>query len=120
MYKRRKGIVKPSWSQKIWLKNTLHHQGVFYKRSIFKKLSFDTDYKILADYDLNLKLWQRKSPILLIDRIIARCGTQGLSKQYNWTLYKEEIKIKTNATSFFFRPFFVLLAIVKYCFKKVF
>ena len=80
MLKRRKGLVKSSWSQKIWIKNTLHHQGIFYNKSIFNKMSFNTDYKILADYDLNLKLWQQKRSILIIDKIIARCGTQGFVK----------------------------------------
>ncbi len=118
--KRRKGLVKSSWSQKIWIKNTLHHQGTFYNKSIFNKMSFNTDYKILADYDLNLKLWQQKRSILIIDKIIARCGTQGLSKEYNWSLYEEEIKIKTKASSFIFLPFFTILAIVKYGLKQIF
>jgi len=118
--KRRKGLIKPSWSQKIWIKNTLHHQGTFYKKSIFNEMSFNTNYKILADYDLNLKLWKKKIPILILDKIIARCGTEGLSKQYNWALYKEEIELKTKASSVLYMPFFTILAYTKYCLKKMF
>jgi len=118
--KRRKGIVKPSWSKKIWLKNTLHHQGIFYNKSILKDQVFNIKYKILADYALNLKLWKLNTPVLIIDKIIAKCGTEGLSKKYNWTLYKEEVNIKTDATSLAFYPFFVFLAVIKYCLKHIF
>lgn len=118
--KRNKGVVKPTWSRKIWLKNTLHHQGMFYNKSIFTDQVFNKKYKILADYALNLKLWNLNTPVLIIDKIIAKCGTDGLSKQYNWALYKEEINLKTDASSIVFMPLYAILVFFKYCLKQRF
>ena len=35
----------------------ISHQSIFYPREIFDNYSFDTKYKIFADYELNLKLY---------------------------------------------------------------
>lgn len=36
------------------------HQSIFYPRSIFKSYVYNTNYKIFADYELNLKLFKSK------------------------------------------------------------
>ncbi|MDP5158703.1 MAG: glycosyltransferase [Flaviramulus sp.] len=117
--KRNEGLILPIWSKKIWIRNTIHHQGVFYHKSNFLKNKFDIRYKILSDYDFNLKLWKQQVPILILDRIIAKCGTGGLSKKYNLNLYKEEILLKTLSSSIIFTPIFICLTLIKYVFKKM-
>lgn len=33
------------------------HQGIFYPKAVFEKYKYDTNYKVYADYHLNLRLW---------------------------------------------------------------
>lgn len=118
LIKKNKGTFQPSWSKKIWFKNTVHHQGVFYKRDLFRTQKYSLDYKILSDYDFNLKLFKRKINALIISQVIAISKTQGVSKNYNWKLYTEEINLKTKQSSIILKPLFYVLAVGKYILKK--
>ena len=73
--------------------------------------------KVLADYDFNINLYRSKPKVKIIDAIITSCGADGLSKKYTWSMYKEEIDLKTKASSILYWPFFLKLAILKYLFK---
>jgi glycosyltransferase involved in cell wall biosynthesis len=44
---------------KITRKN-ICHQAIFYSRSVFDEYKYDTKFKLLADYNLNLLLWSDK------------------------------------------------------------
>ena len=118
--KKNKGLIKPIWSKKIWISNTLPHQGIFYQRSVFDSKRYDVRYEILGDYAFNLNLWKEKTPILIAENIIAYCGTSGISKKFSFSLYNEELLLKTRATSIFYIPLFSILMVVKYFFKKIF
>jgi glycosyltransferase involved in cell wall biosynthesis len=118
--KKNKGLIKPIWSKKIWIRNTLPHQGIFYHNSIFKEKCYDINYRVLGDYAFNLNLWKSQVPILISKNVIATCGTQGFSKKYNLALYKEEILLKTKASSFALMPVFTFLALAKFGLKKIF
>ena len=119
LVKNNDGVLSSSFTNLLWLKNSMHHQSIFYKKSIFENLNFNTNYQILADYDLNLQLFKKKVLAIKINKIIALCSTKGISKNYDWKLYKEEIKIKTTQTSIFFKPLFVVLGIIKFLIKKI-
>ncbi len=54
------GLVISSWSRKIWFKNTLHHQAIFYNRIIFCNRNYSIKYSVLADYAFNLYLYKKK------------------------------------------------------------
>lgn len=41
------------------LSKNICHQAIFYQAKILKKVSYNTKYKLCADYDLNLYLWSR-------------------------------------------------------------
>lgn len=118
--KRNSGVFKSSWNNNIWLKNIVHHQSVFYNRRVFTERNYSLEYSILSDYYINLILFQLKSKVLKINSIIAICGTKGVSKKYNWNLYSEEIKIKTELTSSYLKPIFFLLGLLKFITKKVY
>lgn len=111
------GIFITKWSSKLWIKNTVHHQATFYNKTLFKDILFNTKYRVLADYDFNINLYKSKPIVKTIDKIIASCGTDGLSKKYTWSLYREEIALKTKASSILYWPLFLKLAILKYLFK---
>ncbi len=112
------GIVVSSWSKKIWIKNSIHHQGAFYKRELFSDLKYDLKYSILADHALNLKLFKKNIGIKMIDDIIALCGTDGQSKNYSWDLYKEEVTLKIAESSLLLKPIFIIIGFSKYLLKK--
>jgi glycosyltransferase involved in cell wall biosynthesis len=80
-------------------RNTLHHQGCLYRRKLFEQRLFDINYKILADYDLNLFLW--KSGYRAVDTgiLMAECAAEGLSKQFGRALYREELLLKQKRLS---------------------
>ena len=53
-----KDVFYPSWNWRMRFKNTLHHQGTFYRRNID---FYDISYRVFADADLNKKLYKSKS-----------------------------------------------------------
>lgn len=85
---------KGEFSNKLLLKNSIHHQGALYHKRCFYGRNFNTSYSILADYDFNLQLFleQRKAVYFNID--FAICRIDGISKQKGWAHYKEEFLIK--------------------------
>jgi len=116
--KKNKGIFSSKWSKQLWLKNTIHHQATFYQRTLFLKNKFNTRYKVLADYEFNLQLYKNKTSVKIIPDGIALCSSKGISKNYNWSLYKEEIRLKTNLSSKLVWPLFFIIALLKYLSKK--
>lgn len=65
------------------ISKNIPHQGIFYKKSIFLKFKVYNDrYKILADYDLNLKVFEDESlKKHYLDKTIATFSTKGLSQR---------------------------------------
>jgi putative colanic acid biosynthesis glycosyltransferase len=88
-----------SFSKKLYWKNTLHQQGVLYRRDLFAHFRFNTNYKVLADYDLHLHLFNEKAASTSVPITVARCAAQGLSKRFKWNLYREELTIKRKRLS---------------------
>lgn len=116
------GLVRPSWSMKLWIKNSVHHQGIFYRRELFLSTGYDIQYKVLADYAFNLNLYSKKVEAKLLNIVIALCGANGLSKRRHTSqlLYnKEEVKLKSNLSSNLLRPLFIVTSTLKYIFKKL-
>lgn len=117
--KRNKGIVKPSWSNKLWIRNTLHHQGILYKKEIIKNNNLSLQYDRLSDYALNLKLYNKGVNVIIVDRIVSLCGTKGVSKKYDWDLYKQEINLKAAESKINYKPLFTILGWLKYSLKNI-
>ena len=110
-------LFESEFTSTLWIKNTLHHQSVFYHHSLFEINSYNIDYHVLADYDLNLRLWKSKVKSKKIDLIIANCDPEGVSKRYMWSQYSEEIKMKFQNSTALYYPLFFLLALFKYLLK---
>jgi len=111
-------IKSPSWNFSMWIRNGVHHQGTFYKKELFIHHSYDETYQILADYNLNLQLYQERKKYFLIDTTVAICSKEGISSQIKWKMYQEEQQLKTAKTAFILAPVFQLLIICKYLIKK--
>ncbi|WP_302850209.1 MULTISPECIES: glycosyltransferase [unclassified Polaribacter] len=110
---------KSKWSSIMWVKNTVHHQSIFYNKTIFNENLYNTNYKILSDYDFNLSLFANKSKVKTVSTVIALCEPYGVSKNYNWSLYKEEILLKTNNSIIFLKPIFSIIALLKFLIRKI-
>jgi putative colanic acid biosynthesis glycosyltransferase len=109
---------KSKFSGLLWIKNTLHHQSVFYNKKLFTQINYEISYKVLADYDFNLTLYCKNINAEKIDAIIANCDKEGISKDYNWSLYREEIKLKSTCTNSVFYPLFFLLVAFKFFLRR--
>jgi putative colanic acid biosynthesis glycosyltransferase len=76
-------------------RNFVHHQGAFYRRALFAEHGgFDPTLAVMADYELNLRLWRRRVAFRPVPLRIAICGTGGLSDRGSWRGYREEIAVR--------------------------
>jgi len=72
---------RPSYGFMLRIKNTLHHQGTFYRRETF--LPYDLQFRILADFDANQRLAVRGGKVQICDRIIAHHVSGGAGDSLN-------------------------------------
>lgn len=63
----------------IQLFNTIHHQAAFYRRCLFDDFRYRLDIPVVADYELNFRIYSQHRPALLLDRHVAVSGTLGIS-----------------------------------------
>lgn len=76
-------------------RNFCHHQATFYRRiTIHDQEGFDTSYRIMGDYDLNLRLLRSGAKFKAAPVQVAICGSGGLSDSGSWRGYREEITIR--------------------------
>lgn len=81
-------------------KENICHQAIFFKKQLFDKIGpFNLKYKILADYDHNLKWFlNKKTKIVYIPDVIANYDSKGIStlnedflfsqdRAYNYIIY---------------------------------
>jgi glycosyltransferase involved in cell wall biosynthesis len=71
----------PSYSSKIKTRNTLHHQGLCYKRSL--NIKFDEQYKVFSDFDLNQKMYKDNKNIKISNSIVTSHSLNGISHDKN-------------------------------------
>lgn len=76
-------------------RNFAHHQATFYRRRLFfEKSAFDAGLSVMADYDLNLRLWAAGIRFERLPIQLAVCGAGGLSDSGRWHGYREEIVVR--------------------------
>jgi glycosyltransferase involved in cell wall biosynthesis len=83
---------KFSW--RIYWKNSVHQQGALYHKDCFSLDCFNPHYRVLSDYQFHIKLHRSTLKKLESSLIIAHCEATGISKNFNDSLYAEEIKMK--------------------------
>jgi glycosyltransferase involved in cell wall biosynthesis len=109
----------PSFPKGMRWKHTLHQQGVIYKRSLFKERAFNTDYKILGDYEFHFHLKNKNVKVEFVNEIVAQCDANGLSKRYVLKLYAEEIRLKKKHLNTLEWLLVLPFVISKYLFKSL-
>jgi len=104
---------------RILFTNTVHHQGAFYNSFLFNTFRYNKQLKILGDYDLNLYITNNNYNYIKINRTIAFCKDDGISRQVRWRGYQEEIKIRKKYYPCILFWIFSCYSIFKYCTKKM-
>jgi glycosyltransferase involved in cell wall biosynthesis len=84
-YNKKQGIIGRS-GREIELKDVqkgrvICHQGIFMKRDLLIEHKFNEQYKIVADYELQVKCLIQRCHFLYVDRVIAYYYTDGFSSQ---------------------------------------
>ena len=80
MYHNR-GIVKSRFNPFTLLHNTIHHQGAFYNARLFRDWRYDAGIRLIADYELNLRIYLERMKYRHIDAVIAICDEGGQSRE---------------------------------------
>jgi glycosyltransferase involved in cell wall biosynthesis len=80
---------RPGRGVVLRLKNTLHHQGTFYRREGFP--IYDVNYRVFADFDANQRLARSGAQIEIFDQVVASHMGGGLS----------DVHIEANVSEFF-------------------
>jgi putative colanic acid biosynthesis glycosyltransferase len=111
-------LHQSSFNQSLIWRNRLHQQSAFYHKSLFDHFRFNAHYKVLADYDFHLLLLQKKTEVKRIDLTIALCEASGLSKNFGFPLYKEEMKMKGNRLTFPVSMAAQIFSVMKFFYKK--
>jgi putative colanic acid biosynthesis glycosyltransferase WcaE len=85
----------PGPQRHVRARNFVHHQAAFYRRSLLVSHGgFNESLRVMADYDLNLRLWRRGVAFGSAGLPITVCGVGGLSDSGRWRGYAEEIRVR--------------------------
>ena len=82
------------WDASMVWRNTTHHQGVLYARSVIQAHRFDASLRVLADYALHLELWSKNMETQIQDVTWSEAASGGLSRKFDARLYREEWQFK--------------------------
>ena len=108
------------WSKLIYWKHTLHQQSVLYNSKCFEEKQFQIEYQVLGDYAFHLQLRKQHVSAQHTTILISKCDGNGLSKQFNWSLYAEELKLKKQHLPLPFYWIQIPWVAIKFLFKKMF
>jgi putative colanic acid biosynthesis glycosyltransferase len=61
------------------LHNTVCHQSAFYSKSLFRDWQYDTNTKIISDYELNLLVYLKNLNVKRVDITISYYSDSGIS-----------------------------------------
>ncbi len=62
---------KSCYGLPLLLNNTLHHQGLFLKRTMFNASPFREEYRVFSDFDLNQRLYKQRKRALPANETVA-------------------------------------------------
>lgn len=97
--------------------NSLNHQCVFYHHSIFRKIKYDTKYRIGADYKLNLTLYKTKHIGIKLPILISEYGDQGVSHSNVMLARSEESLARVETLGLFVGTILNVMVKIKYLFQ---
>lgn len=75
-----------------WATTNISHQAIFYPKKIFKSYTYNTKYRIYADYAYNLTLLKDKVNFKYINEIITLYSMEGISANSKDKIFQEDYK----------------------------
>lgn len=88
VYAKAKYLHKPSPLSDFSYRFPIFHQSTFIRLSIIKKMMYNTNLRICADYDFFYRRWEQKDKFAYVDRIISICECENGTSN----LYKNDVK----------------------------
>lgn len=109
-------IFNSSFGFKTLLNNTVHHQGIFYSKKFFTSFRYDTGFNLIADYELNLRLYIKKDQIKykFIPDFISICKEGGSSRANLRLAYLETNSVRKKVLGQFSLLFKILYSVKFY------
>lgn len=87
---------KYGWA--LVMRNTVHHQAIFYRRHVLRNLEYNTQYRRYGhDHEHNLRLWRADAKVDYRNITVALWKSGGVSDRARWRDYKEEFRVRRNA-----------------------
>jgi len=111
-------VIKSRLNLFTLLHNTVHHQSAFYNRNLFRTWRYDASFKLISDFELNLKIYLHKLGYQHIDRIICRCDHRGQSRTNQELAYQETNLIRNKYVSGMAGSILTLLYSAKFALRK--
>lgn len=90
-----KGRGTKHWGQfnKIkWAVTNVSHQAIFYPKMVYTTHSYDTQYRIYADYAYNLNLLEEKVRFKYVDAIITLYNMTGMSANTHDEIFQRDFR----------------------------
>lgn len=70
---------KSKLDYRLLLHNTVHHQAALYNKALFKSFRYNSAFKTVADYELNLLIYVNKIKTFYIGKPMSFCTYGGVS-----------------------------------------
>ena len=110
--------VKSFLGHRTVLQNTIHHQSAFYNKSLFHSFRYNSNLKIISDYELNLLIYLKGLPSFYAPITIAICNINGASSELYLSLHETNLIRAANIKSSF-KNFIYSKLLVLYYFQKI-
>jgi len=100
---------KSHYGMGLLFNNSLHHQGLFLRRSLFSKAPFRKEYKVFSDFDLNQRLYKQRRKALATHQPVAffrltRTREQSRSAEF-FQIVRGNFGVAAVAVSYLFLKF---------------
>jgi glycosyltransferase involved in cell wall biosynthesis len=67
------------WNWRMLCAHSVNHQACIYRRTVFRRYRYPTQFKLGGDYWLNLKLFTEGACVKRVPHYISQFGVQGMS-----------------------------------------
>jgi glycosyltransferase involved in cell wall biosynthesis len=92
------------------MQENICHQAIFYPRRVYKSFRYDLKYKVLADYEYNLRAVGQRVPYVFIDVNVAIFNDLGASRSGDATFRRDLPRLILRN----FGPFWVTLKFLRW------
>jgi glycosyltransferase involved in cell wall biosynthesis len=102
------GFYGGKFSKRRLLKMNICHQAVFYPKSIYKSFRYDLNYKWLADYAFNIKLFGLNVSFVYVNVVVSIYNDKGGSSQGDADFEKARLNLIRSSFGLMYVVIYVL------------